>query len=172
MPYPVKEVWPPETPFENAVQSFRVQVNQKHRYPYSPSQHFDAIRQNGRRPLRKLSARTVADVLADFSENNVILYVRSDKDNHFEYRLRPARDPKALFHNEPIPPPRYVEHCDAPPPPKERSYRTVPTLRMAGTGRQIVPAAGKPETIAPSVFVPWSETRAVRYAASPGEITL
>ncbi|TBU52955.1 hypothetical protein BD310DRAFT_952393 [Dichomitus squalens] len=168
MPYPVKEVWPSESvecamfePFENAVQSFRVQANQKHRYPYSPSQHFDAIRQNGRRPLRKLSARTVADVLADFSENHVILYVRSDKNNHFEYRLRPARDPKALFHNEPIPPPRYVEHCDAPPAPKERSYRTVPTL---GTGRQI--------------FVPvqdyhqWSETRAIRYAASPGEITL
>ncbi|PIL32553.1 hypothetical protein GSI_05256 [Ganoderma sinense ZZ0214-1] len=171
--YPVTEVWPPETvecapsePFENAAQRFRVQANKKHRHPFWPSRHFDAILGTERASMDTLGTRTVADVLGDLSEDRVVEYVRNDEDNQMEFQRSPARHfsfwdrtlPEWCMTPdhwvEPVPPPRFLEQLNAPRAPNEPYYKKVPTLHVTGRGRRIVPSATKPELIARSLFVP------------------
>ena len=172
--YRVTEVWPPETvecalsePFENAAQRFRVQANKKHRHPFWPSQHFDAVlKTEGQASLSKLGPRTVAEVLQGLSEERIVPYVRNDEDNLPEHLHSPARHfnlwdiilpawcvtPDHWF--EPIPPPSFLEQSDTPPASGKLYYKKLPILFMSGCGRHIVPSATKPDLITRSFFFP------------------
>ncbi|KAI1795675.1 hypothetical protein LXA43DRAFT_1178679 [Ganoderma leucocontextum] len=171
--YTVKEVWPPETVecalsehFENAAQRFRVQANKKHRHPFWPSRHFDAIVGTERASMDTLAKGTVGDIVRDLSEERIVPYVRNDEDNHSECLMSPSRhfqlwDVKLPewcvmpgHWVEPTPPRGFIEHPDTSPALKEQFYKKVPTLHMSGRGCHIVPSAKKPEIIARSVYIP------------------
>ncbi|KAI0364304.1 hypothetical protein BV20DRAFT_870677 [Pilatotrama ljubarskyi] len=169
----VKELWPPETveaapseTFERVAQRFRVQANKKHRHPFLPCMHFDAVLKTGSTAFESLDGRELAQVLDDLAEENIVPYVRNDEDNNSEYLISPARHfslwertlpPWCVTPDhwiEPIPPPGFVEHPEAPPTLKEQYYKKVPTLNVYGSGRYIVPSAKKPDIISRALFVP------------------
>ncbi|KAI0325976.1 hypothetical protein GY45DRAFT_1374344 [Cubamyces sp. BRFM 1775] len=170
----VDEVWPPEAVegstvevFERVAQRFRVQANKKHRHPYLPSFHFDAILKSGERvPFSTLADRLVSDVVNDLALEHIVPYVRNDEKNHSVHERSPARYFELWQRTlpdwfvtpdhwiEPIPPPGYVEQPSSPPAPKEQYYKKVPTLCFPGNGRNIVPSATKPDIIVRAIFVP------------------
>ncbi|KAL7278818.1 hypothetical protein ACG7TL_007835 [Trametes sanguinea] len=169
----VSEVWPPEIvegstleAFERVAQRFRVRANQKHRHPYLPSLHFDAVLKSGRVPFSNLSERSVADILSDLEEERVVPFVRNDEDNHDVHSRSPARyfdlwertlpewcrTPDHWV--EPSPPPGFIDDSNSPRSLREQYYVKVPTLHFAGKGRHIIPAAKKPDIISRSLFIP------------------
>ncbi|KAI9058600.1 hypothetical protein FKP32DRAFT_1596893 [Trametes sanguinea] len=182
----VTEVWPPETvegstseAFDRVAQRFRVQANQKHRHPYLPSLQFDAILKSGRVPFSSLSERSVADVLSDLEEGRVVPVVRNDEENHAVHSRSPARyfdvwertlpewcrTPDHWI--EPTPPPGFSEESVTPRPLREQYYVKVPTLHIAGKGRNIIPSATKPDIISRSLYIPVQNFSADRISFYP-----
>ena len=168
----VTEVWAPETvactvseSFEHAAQRFRVQANKKYRHPFLHSMQFDAILKSERTSLTNIGQRTVAEVLAELSEERVVPYVRNDEDNRGECSHSPVRfmqfwertlpewfvTPEHWI--EPTPPPGFDEsktsHAL-----NEHYYKKVPTLHVPGNGRMILPSTKKPEIISRALFMP------------------
>ncbi|KAI9060898.1 hypothetical protein FKP32DRAFT_1678642 [Trametes sanguinea] len=166
------DVWPPETVgaapsevFRCVAQRFRVQANRKHRHPFWPSLHFDAVLTSGRVSFDALGLREVAEVLRELAEACVVSYVRNDEDNLSEITRSPARyfnlwdrtlpgwcvTPDHWL--EPIPPPGYAVQ-DSLPGPLPQLYKKVPTLHLPGSGRHIIPSAKVPQLIPRSLYIP------------------